>query len=155
MIYGFLPDHKDDINVPRCVWISISVSFQCLWSLNLVFHRPSVEDYPCLSIQTKSWIPSLKPRSNKQQFTKLHQTLFSDKAEYVLPPLFNLTVVVLCLVKVSSYSRINSMICQVINVNLRFLYGHMHGTIVFFDFCQILIWAKMRFFPKGCWWIRP
>ena len=53
MIYGSLPDRKDDINVPRCVLISISVSFQCLWILNLVFHRPSVEDYPYLSIQTK------------------------------------------------------------------------------------------------------
>ena len=41
--------------------------------------------------------------------------------------------------RISSYARINSMISQVMNVNLRFLYGHMHGTIVFFDFCQILI----------------
>ena len=64
--------------------------------------------------------PSLKPRSNKQQFTKLHQTLFSDKAEYVLPPLFDLTVVVLCLLQVSSYSRINSMICQVMICQCKF-----------------------------------
>ena len=58
---------------------------QCL-DVFLIFHCPSVENYPCLSIQTKSWIPCLKPQSNKQQFTKLHQMLFSDKVEYVLPP---------------------------------------------------------------------
>ena len=39
------------------------------------------------------------------------------------------------------------MISQVMNVNLRFLFGHMHGTIVFFDFCQIQITAKMKFSP--------
>ena len=42
------------------------------------------------------------------------------------------------------------MISQVMNVNVRFLYGHMHGTIVFFDFCQILVCAEMGFLPEGC-----
>ena len=56
IIYWSLPDRKDDINVPQLKSMCLNFNV-CLYHSSVMDFKsriPSVENYPCLSIQTKS-----------------------------------------------------------------------------------------------------